>query len=72
MNDGPGHCERRFLAGRAVPYGEGPSRTFRGRRHALNWILVRRLTVSSAGVAPRHSGSDHFLVWAKVRHATSC
>ena len=47
-------------------------RTSVGRRHALDWILVRQLTVSSGGVTARHSGSDHFLVWAKVRQAASC
>ena len=39
-------------------------------RHALDWILVRQLTVSNAGVAARHSGSDHFPVWAKVWRPT--
>ena len=45
----------------------GSRRTSVSRSHALDWILVRQLTVSSAGVAARHSGSDHFPVWAKVR-----
>jgi endonuclease/exonuclease/phosphatase family metal-dependent hydrolase len=48
----------------------GSRRTSVSRRHALDWILVRQLTVSSAGVAARHSGSDHFPVWAKVRRPT--
>ena len=48
----------------------GSRRTSVGRSHALDWILVRQLTVSSAGVAARHSGSDHFPVWAKVRRPT--
>ena len=42
-------------------------RTSVGRRHALDWIFVRQLAVSSGGVVARHSGSDHFPVWAKVR-----
>ena len=45
----------------------GSRRTSVSRSHALDWILVRQLTVSRAGVAARHSGSDHFPVWAKVR-----
>jgi endonuclease/exonuclease/phosphatase family metal-dependent hydrolase len=48
----------------------GSRRTSVGRSHALDWILVRQLTVSSAGVAERHSGSDHFPVWATVRRPT--
>ena len=48
----------------------GSRRTSVSRSHALDWILVRQLTVSSAGVAARHSGSDHFPVWAKVRRPT--
>lgn len=48
----------------------GSRRTSVGRSHALDWILVRQLTVSSAGVAARHSGSDHLPVWAKVRRPT--
>jgi endonuclease/exonuclease/phosphatase family metal-dependent hydrolase len=39
-------------------------------RHALDWILVRQLTVSNTGVAARHSGSDHLPVWAKVWRPT--
>ena len=43
-------------------------RTSVGRRgHALDWIVVRQLAVTSGGVLARHSGSDHFPVWAKVR-----
>jgi Metal-dependent hydrolase len=45
-------------------------RTSIGRTHALDWILVRHLAVSSAGVGARHCGSDHFPVWAKVRRPT--
>jgi endonuclease/exonuclease/phosphatase family metal-dependent hydrolase len=45
-------------------------RTAVRRNHALDWIVVRRLAVSSAGVATRHCGSDHFPVWAKVRRPT--
>jgi len=45
-------------------------RTSVGRRHALDWIFVRRLAVSNGGVVARHSGSDHFPVWAKVRRPT--
>ena len=42
-------------------------RTTIRNRHALDWVLVRGLTVLSAGVAPNHAGSDHYPVWAKVR-----
>jgi endonuclease/exonuclease/phosphatase family metal-dependent hydrolase len=45
-------------------------RTSVRRAHALDWILVRQLTVSSAGVAACHSGSDHFPVWTTVRRPT--
>jgi endonuclease/exonuclease/phosphatase family metal-dependent hydrolase len=45
-------------------------RTSVRRPHALDWILVRQLTVSNAGVAARHCGSDHFPVWAKVWRPT--
>src|SRR5262249_10509070 len=44
----------------------GTRRTSVSRAHALDWIVVRQLVVSSAGVAARHSGSDHYPVWAKV------
>jgi endonuclease/exonuclease/phosphatase family metal-dependent hydrolase len=44
----------------------GTRRTSVRHRHALDWIVVRGLTVLSAGVAGHHSGSDHFPVWAKV------
>ena len=50
--------------------GGDPRSTSVRRAHALDWILVRQLSVSSAGVAARHSGSDHFPVWAKVRRPT--
>jgi endonuclease/exonuclease/phosphatase family metal-dependent hydrolase len=42
-------------------------RTTIREQHALDWIVVRDLAVTSAGVAARHTGSDHFPVWAKVR-----
>ena len=48
----------------------GSRRTSVRRAHALDWILVRQLSVSSAGVGLRHCGSDHFPVWAEVRRPT--
>jgi endonuclease/exonuclease/phosphatase family metal-dependent hydrolase len=45
----------------------GNRRTTVGNRHALDWVVVRGLTVVSAGVATNHTGSDHYPVWAKVR-----
>lgn len=42
-------------------------RTSLGRPHAIDWILVRGVTVAGAGVCDRYSGSDHFPVWARVR-----
>jgi endonuclease/exonuclease/phosphatase family metal-dependent hydrolase len=45
-------------------------RTSVRRPHSLDWILVRQLAVSNAGVGARHCGSDHFPVWAKVRRPT--
>jgi endonuclease/exonuclease/phosphatase family metal-dependent hydrolase len=44
----------------------GTRRTAVDRAHALDWIVVRQLAVSSSGVAARHSGSDHHPVWAKL------
>jgi endonuclease/exonuclease/phosphatase family metal-dependent hydrolase len=49
----------------------GTRRTSIRRRHALDWIVVRDITVTSAGVGAHHSGSDHFPVWAKVRRPAS-
>jgi endonuclease/exonuclease/phosphatase family metal-dependent hydrolase len=45
-------------------------RTAVRRNDAIDWILVRQLAVSDAGVGARHCGSDHFPVWAKVRRPT--
>ena len=45
----------------------GDRRTTIRNRHALDWVVVRGLTVLSAGVSTNHSGSDHYPVWAKVR-----
>jgi endonuclease/exonuclease/phosphatase family metal-dependent hydrolase len=42
-------------------------RTSLRRTHALDWIFVRNLAVSSAGVVAHHGGSDHFAVWARVQ-----
>jgi endonuclease/exonuclease/phosphatase family metal-dependent hydrolase len=46
-------------------------RTSISRAHALDWIVVRQLSVSSSGVAARHTGSDHYPVWAKVQRPSS-
>jgi endonuclease/exonuclease/phosphatase family metal-dependent hydrolase len=48
----------------------GCRRTSVRRTHALDWIFVRHLTISSAGIGPRHSGSDHYPVWARVQRPT--
>lgn len=45
----------------------GTRRTTIRNRHALDWVVTRGLTVLSAGVCTRHTGSDHYPVWAKVR-----
>jgi endonuclease/exonuclease/phosphatase family metal-dependent hydrolase len=45
-------------------------RTAVRRTHALDWILVRQLDVSNAGVGARLCGSDQFPVWATVRRPT--
>lgn len=42
-------------------------RTTIRNRHALDWVLVRGLTVLNAGIACNHAGSDHYPIWAKVR-----
>ncbi len=46
-------------------------RTSITRTHALDWIVVRQLSVSSSGVASRHTGSDHYPIWAKVQRLAS-
>jgi endonuclease/exonuclease/phosphatase family metal-dependent hydrolase len=45
----------------------GTRRTTIRNQHALDWVVVRGLTVLSAGVATNHAGSDHYPVWAKVQ-----
>ena len=45
----------------------GNRRTTIANQHALDWVVVRWLTVLSGGVAANHAGSDHYPVWAKVR-----
>lgn len=46
-------------------------RTTISQPHALDWIVVRQLTRARAGVAARHTGSDHLPVWATVRRPGS-
>ena len=73
FNSGPsGHIamldtlhERGFVD--ALEGHPGNRRTTLRNRHALDWVVVRGLTVLSAGVSTKHSGSDHYPVWAKVR-----
>ena len=45
----------------------GHRRTTIRNQHALDWVVVRGLTVLSGGVATNHAGSDHYPVWVKVR-----
>ena len=45
----------------------GRRRTTIRNQHALDWVVVRGLTVLSGGVATNHAGSDHYPVWVKVR-----
>jgi endonuclease/exonuclease/phosphatase family metal-dependent hydrolase len=45
----------------------GQRRTTVRNRHALDWVVVRGVTVLSGGVATNHTGSDHYPVWVKVR-----
>jgi endonuclease/exonuclease/phosphatase family metal-dependent hydrolase len=45
----------------------GNRRTTIRNPHALDWVVVRGLTVLSGGVVANHAGSDHYPVWVKVR-----
>jgi endonuclease/exonuclease/phosphatase family metal-dependent hydrolase len=45
----------------------GTRRTTLRNHHAIDWVMVRGVTVLTAAVGANHAGSDHYPVWAKVR-----